>query len=124
MNTLFEQARIQLEWDCQQATNRLQSLEQAAQEGFADWSTQCILRETRERLRRIERARERMHNGTYGRCQNCGGPIRHDRLSEVPSAENCMSCHHQELRIHLKQIENVVPSSNQKGGLPCRTTPF
>ena len=40
----------------------------------------------------IDRAIERMHNGTYGVCFNCGKPIARARLTAMPHATLCISC--------------------------------
>lgn len=38
------------------------------------------------------RAAEKRDEGTYGRCESCGGPIGKDRLAAVPEATRCISC--------------------------------
>jgi DnaK suppressor protein len=57
---------------------------------------------TRERLaRRINRltaALQRVHDGSYGTCSVCGGPIEPQRLVAVPEAETCLSCQEQSER--------------------------
>jgi len=40
----------------------------------------------------IDRALERIENGTYGLCQECGKPISKDRLEAVPHARLCIEC--------------------------------
>ncbi len=40
----------------------------------------------------IDRALERIKNGTYGLCQECGKPISKDRLEAVPHARLCIEC--------------------------------
>ncbi|HZG88240.1 TraR/DksA C4-type zinc finger protein [Paenibacillus sp.] len=41
-------------------------------------------------VEKIEAALERMDNGTYGRCLECGEPIPLERLEALPSAEYCI----------------------------------
>ncbi len=50
--------------------------------------------EERERkiLEEIERALEKIENGTYGICERCGGPIEEKRLEAKPYARYCISC--------------------------------
>ena len=45
-----------------------------------------------ELLRRIEAARERLRQGTYGICAACEEEISPKRLQAIPWAENCVSC--------------------------------
>src|SRR5688500_13713898 len=40
----------------------------------------------------IERALERMDDGTYGFCVSCGEPIDVDRLEALPAAVDCLDC--------------------------------
>ena len=40
----------------------------------------------------IDRALERIKDGTYGLCQECGKPISKDRLEAVPHARLCIEC--------------------------------
>lgn len=43
-------------------------------------------------LREIEEALDRMREGTYGICQDCGLPVSKKRLEAVPWARYCVSC--------------------------------
>jgi DnaK suppressor protein len=40
----------------------------------------------------IERAQAKLADGTYGRCDECGGPIGDARLEALPWAWECVSC--------------------------------
>jgi RNA polymerase-binding protein DksA len=44
------------------------------------------------KLAAIDRALERIEQGTYGICQNCGRPIAEERLEALPYAELCIDC--------------------------------
>lgn len=46
----------------------------------------------RAALAQIERALDRLENGSYGRCEKCGKPIGAARLREAPSATLCVDC--------------------------------
>jgi DnaK suppressor protein len=37
-------------------------------------------------------ALERVHDGTYGRCEACGGAIGRQRLLALPAARYCIGC--------------------------------
>lgn len=43
-------------------------------------------------LAAIDRALERIANGTYGTCRNCGREIPVERLEALPYAELCIDC--------------------------------
>jgi len=45
-----------------------------------------------QRVERINQALERLDNGTYGVCQECGRTIRPERLQANPSADLCSDC--------------------------------
>lgn len=44
------------------------------------------------KLRDVERALGKLDDGTYGRCDACGGPIGTERLEAIPWAVLCVSC--------------------------------
>jgi DnaK suppressor protein len=45
-----------------------------------------------EELTEIVATRERMANGTYGECVDCGQDIAFDRLNAQPTAKRCLAC--------------------------------
>ena len=40
----------------------------------------------------LRHAVERIDNGTYGRCEHCGGDIRYARLEALPGTSTCVRC--------------------------------
>ena len=40
----------------------------------------------------VERALEKLEDGTYGICDSCGEPIGEERLEAIPWATLCISC--------------------------------
>jgi len=46
----------------------------------------------RETLTEVEHALEKMDNGSYGLCENCGKPIPTARLEAKPAAKYCIDC--------------------------------
>ena len=40
----------------------------------------------------VERALEKLEDGTYGVCDSCGEPIGEERLEAIPWATLCISC--------------------------------
>ena len=45
-----------------------------------------------ERITQVERALERLDDGSYGWCERCGNPIPVERLAAFPSATLCVAC--------------------------------
>lgn len=45
-----------------------------------------------ESLRSIDRALDRISEGTYGACVECGSPIAPKRLEAMPDADRCITC--------------------------------
>ena len=43
-------------------------------------------------LSSIDGALERIEQGTFGKCVNCGEPISEDRLAAIPWATHCIAC--------------------------------
>ena len=61
----------------------------ASREGGADVA---LLESLDQTVRQIDAAIGRLHAGTYGRCDVCGGPIPVARLRAVPFATRCVPC--------------------------------
>jgi RNA polymerase-binding transcription factor DksA len=68
-----------------------------------DFSEQAVEREGEEvledlgaagqqEIRMIEAALDRIANGSYGTCVNCGDPIGDARLDVLPQAPRCRNC--------------------------------
>jgi DnaK suppressor protein len=53
---------------------------------------------SRDLLSQVERALQRLDNGTYGTCENCGNPIGKARLQAFPRATLCVTCKQREER--------------------------
>ncbi len=51
-----------------------------------------LLASTRETLYQSQHALARIADGTYGVCENCGGPIGKLRLQAFPRATQCVAC--------------------------------
>jgi DnaK suppressor protein len=62
-----------------------------------------------ERLREVEDALDRLEDGTYGTCEDCGGPINLERLKVLPFTTTCVSCQEKRERMglgsKLKQVK-------------------
>jgi DnaK suppressor protein len=60
--------------------------------GFQRAQLLGLLEGARRDLEAIERAAQRLAEGTYGRCLRCGEPIPAERLEALPAAETCLAC--------------------------------
>ena len=47
-------------------------------------------------LQNLNKALERIDNGTYGACQTCGEDINKPRLEAIPHATQCIKCQSKE----------------------------
>jgi len=69
-------------------------------EGFADsgqvtaerGEVEALVGTLRETLTDIDAALAKFERGTYGICEDCGGPIGDARLEAMPMARLCMAC--------------------------------
>src|SRR6185312_4120540 len=60
--------------------------------GFERAQLLGLLAGARRDLDAIERAAQRLAEGTYGQCLRCGAPIPAERLEALPAAETCLAC--------------------------------
>jgi DnaK suppressor protein len=51
-----------------------------------------LIASIRDRRDQVEHALRRLDEGTYGRCEQCGGPIDPLRLEAFPAATSCVRC--------------------------------
>ena len=52
----------------------------------------AMVQELESRLNSIKKTRQKIKEGTYGKCDNCGMEIRPERLKAVPNAVKCVTC--------------------------------
>lgn len=45
------------------------------------------------KLKDVKSALDKIANGTYGICENCGKEITEERLLACPEAKTCLNCH-------------------------------
>ena len=60
--------------------------------------------ESREELRKISTALNKMEEGLYGLCEECGQPIAEKRLEVYPYAMACIDCAELEEEIRSRQL--------------------
>lgn len=51
-----------------------------------------LLEAADQELAELDRAAARLDQGTYGRCERCGGPIAPERLDALPATTTCITC--------------------------------
>ncbi len=72
-------------------------------------NTYSIAEQEAEELRMIDAALEKIAKGTYGVCEECGGPIERPRLKALPYAVLCLKCKQAE------EVEHVESSAVNYG---------
>jgi RNA polymerase-binding transcription factor DksA len=63
-----------------------------ATSGYERAKTTAMLRRAEDRLVELDQAAERLRAGTYGRCEQCGDEIGHERLDALVGATRCRTC--------------------------------
>lgn len=73
-------------------TNTFVAGTEAACAAEADDEVIALLRHGQEEMRSVQEALDRVAEGTYGECLECGEPIGALRLSVLPEAALCVGC--------------------------------
>lgn len=63
-----------------------------ATNGYERAKATAMLRHAEERLVELDRAAARVREGSYGRCERCGGEIGAERLEVLIAATRCLPC--------------------------------
>jgi DnaK suppressor protein len=98
--------RVQLEDERERLRARLRELGAGSEaglafdDGFADSSQvtaergelEAIAGTLTDSLQEVEDALAKIDDGTYGRCESCGGEIADARLEAKPAARLCITC--------------------------------
>ncbi len=83
----------------EESTGELSHLDQhdadVASDTFEREKDFSILEQVEAELADVERAMQRLDDGTYGTCEACGSPIGDERLAVMPAARFCVA--HQEV---------------------------
>ena len=67
-----------------------------AQDYFAKERNTALMERMQGTLEQVEAALERIDDGTFGKCLNCGNNISPARLQALPYAELCIECQEQQ----------------------------
>ncbi|WP_433507651.1 TraR/DksA family transcriptional regulator [Pseudonocardia halophobica] len=60
--------------------------------GFERAQLLGLLRGARDEIAALDRAADRLREGTYGRCAHCGTAIPDVRLEALPATDTCLTC--------------------------------
>ncbi len=80
------------DWDTKFPEFDKRHLEEAADEVEEFDSLRSIEHSLELKLKRTNKALEKIKKGTYGKCEECDSDISNDRLNLVPAAERCKEC--------------------------------
>lgn len=65
-------------------------------------------------LHKIEKALEKIKNGTYGICEACGKKIEFNRLDIIPETELCMKCSKNDVPLTTKMETRPIEEDSLK----------
>jgi DnaK suppressor protein len=91
-----EALRTRIEWQFQVHTDQLTELTAHSREpghgGYDPDTLRALMETARQGIADSAEALRRMSEGTYGRCEGCGGEIPVARLEILPWARHCVPC--------------------------------
>jgi RNA polymerase-binding transcription factor DksA len=61
-------------------------------DNFEQEFTLSLLQNQEQALQEISAALDRLDRGTYGKCEECQGPIPKARLQALPHTRHCVAC--------------------------------
>ncbi|MFF3017324.1 TraR/DksA family transcriptional regulator [Streptomyces sp. NPDC057939] len=96
-DTLARTAALGREFDGIVAANALVAIDdehdpEGGSTAFERAHVAALIKRGREHLEELDRALERLEQGEYGRCEDCGGTIPPERLEIRPAATTCVHC--------------------------------
>lgn len=71
-------------------------------------------------LTEVDAALDRLHAGTYGRCERCATHIPFERLEILPMSRYCIRCQH---HLEVRSASPVRPDSGTSGTTDDRRSP-
>jgi RNA polymerase-binding transcription factor DksA len=95
--TVAEIAALTRDWDSIIESSALVAVDdehdpEGATIAFERAQVHALLAQARSHLTDLERALERLDEGTYGVCGRCNRPIGVERLAARPAAATCIDC--------------------------------
>jgi len=92
LRTVLRQRRDELTRALSGDLSSLSGHDEDNDEWFEDGITSSLVEDESEELTAVEKALERMRDGSYGSCEECGGDIRLERLQAEPFTATCIGC--------------------------------
>ena len=86
--------------DHSKTTSMPTSMAELGSDNFDQELTLSLLGNEKHSLDQIELAIGRIEDGSYGRCEDCGGKIPKSRLDAIPYATQCVRCASQREESH------------------------
>lgn len=96
-STLEQLAALTRDWEGVVESSSLSGVDdehdpEGATIAFERSHVEALMSRSRSHLADLDRAVERLREGTYGTCECCGGPIAPERLTARPTARTCITC--------------------------------
>lgn len=88
----MEELRTQLTGDLHTQRTRLTELTADTGDPGEAHNQAAMIAAARAQVDQINAALRRLANGSYGRCERCGGVIPRERLEILPHARFCVPC--------------------------------
>ena len=85
-----------------QTSNTFVAGAEAAVSAEADEEVLAMLHHEQQEARDVREALQRLQEGSYGLCSQCGEPIGRARLFVVPQASMCMPCQEYSERVRAR----------------------
>lgn len=95
LDRLTNQAKLSRTELASEDTHEIEYVDRAAVHESQTMKLMIRSRESRL-IKKVRLALERIENGTYGACEECGEPISAKRLAARPVAGKCIECKEQE----------------------------
>ena len=99
---------IALNKDLNATTSMPNHMAELGSGNFDQEFTLSLLGSENDTLDQIEAAIERIEDGSYGQCEECGGKIPKPRLEAIPYAALCVCCASQQ------EEDYALPGSGQR----------
>ncbi len=102
LGDVTQMADIALNRDHSKTTSMPTSMAELGSDNFDQELTLSLLGNEKDSLDQIEAAIERIDNGSYGRCEECGGKISKARLEAIPYTSFCVKCASKQENGHVR----------------------
>lgn len=98
LDRLLRQAKASRTELASEGTQEIEYLDRASRQASQAMALRIRSRESRL-IKKVRMALDRIENGTFGACEECGEPISAKRLEARPVTTKCIDCKEQEERL-------------------------